>query len=121
MIYMSLAENIVNNPATILSTALSRAAKSLKISKADIGKVIGKDRTSLNRGLDPNSKSGELALMFIRCYRGLFVLVGGENADMQHWMHTENKHLSGIPAEQIKTIGGLNKVLEYIDAMRGKV
>ena len=118
---MNLAENIVNSPATILSSALNKAAKALKISKTDIGKVIGKDRTSLNRGLDPDSKSGELALMFIRCYRGLFVLVGGENTDMQHWMHTENKHLGGIPAEQIKTVSGLNRVLEYIDAMRGKV
>ena len=118
---MSIAEKSINNPSIILSNALSKAAKVLKISKSDVGKVVGKDRTSLNRGIDPSSKSGELALMFIRCYRGLYVLVGGVDSDMQHWMHTENSHIGGVPAEQIKTVSGLNTVLEYIDAMRGKV
>ena len=105
----------------VLSKAVLNAGKSLGLSQAEIGRIIGKDRTSIARGLDPSSKTGELALMLIRCYRGLFVLVGGEQADLAHWMKTENRHLRGVPAEQIQTVQGLNRILEYLDAMRGKV
>jgi len=91
------------------------------VSQSILGKIIGKDRTSIHRGIEPSSKSGELALLFIRCYRGLYVLIGGKACDMKHWMHTENRHTGGVPAEQIQTVQGLNHVLEYLDAMRGKI
>ena len=91
------------------------------LSQADIGAVVGRDRTSFGRGLDPDSKSGELALLLIRCYRSLFVLVGGTPGDMRHWMQTENLHTGGVPAEQVKTVQGLTEVLGYLDAIRGKV
>lgn len=107
--------------STVLSKALVNAAKALGLTQADVAKVIGKDRTSINRGINPDSKAGELALLLIRCYRSLFVLVGGENKDMKHWMHTDNYHTGGIPAEQVTTIAGLNRVVEYLDAMRGKI
>ena len=105
----------------VLSKALLNAGKELGISQTTLGKVIGKDRTSISRGVEPTSKAGELALIFIRCYRSLYVLVGGKAADMKHWMHTENRHTGGIPAEQLKSIQGLTRVTEYLDALRGKV
>ena len=106
---------------TVLSKALLTAGKELGMSQTELGNVIGKDRTSIGRGLDPKSKAGELALLLIRCYRSLYVLVGGKSADIRHWMHTENRHTGGVPVEQVQTIVGLNHVLEYLDAMRGKV
>lgn len=105
----------------VLTKALLNAGKALGIAQTDLGKIIGKDRTSISRGIDPASKSGELALLFIRCYRSLYVLVGGQTAEMKHWMHTENRHTGAIPAEQIKSIQGLIHVTEYLDALRGKV
>lgn len=105
----------------VLSKALINAGKALGFSQTDIGKIIGKDRSSIARGLDPQSKAGELALLLIRCYRSLFVLVGGNSEDMKHWMNTRNKHTGGVPAEQVTTVQGLNNVLSYLDAMRGKV
>ncbi|MCF6299045.1 MAG: MbcA/ParS/Xre antitoxin family protein [Thiomicrorhabdus sp.] len=104
-----------------LSKALINAGKEIGLSQAQIGKIIGKDRTSLSRGIDPQSKAGELALLLIRCYRSLFVLVGGKTDDMKHWMHTENRHVGGIPATQLLNTQGLVHVLEYLDALRGKV
>ncbi len=109
------------DPRTLLSKALLNAGKALGLSKTAIGKVIGKDRTSLSRGLDPDSKAGELALLLIRCYRSLFVLVGGRPEDMKHWMKTANLHTGGVPAEQVQSVQGLTRVLEYLDAMRGKI
>ncbi|MDH3326173.1 MAG: MbcA/ParS/Xre antitoxin family protein [Gammaproteobacteria bacterium] len=118
---MHLNQKKEPNQRLILSKALINAGKALGLSQAEIGKIIGKDRTSLSRGLDPESKAGELALLLIRCYRSLFVLVGGKDDDIKHWIHTENFHVGGIPAEQMLTAQGLVHTLEYLDALRGKV
>ncbi|OOG21013.1 XRE family transcriptional regulator [Thioalkalivibrio denitrificans] len=110
------------DPARTLTTAFLNAGKALGLSRGDLGRVIGKDRSTLTRGhIDPDSKSGELALLLVRCYRALFVLVGGEPDQMRHWMHTPNRHTGGVPAEQVCTVQGLIRVTEYLDAMRGKV
>jgi len=109
------------NQKLTLSKALIGAGKELGLSQAELGKIIGKDRTSISRGLDPESKAGELALLLIRCYRSLYVLVGGKAEDIKHWIHTENRHIGGVPATQILKAQGLVHVLEYLDALRGKV
>jgi Antitoxin Xre/MbcA/ParS C-terminal toxin-binding domain/Antitoxin Xre-like helix-turn-helix domain len=108
-------------PRRVLATALVSAGKELGLTQAELGAVIGRDRTALSRGqLAPDSKSGELALLLIRAYRALFALVGGDRAVMRHWMHTDNAHTGGVPAEQIRSIQGLTRVVDYLDAMRGK-
>ena len=76
----------------------------------------------MSRGaLEPGTKSGELALLLIRAYRALFVLVGGEPRQMKHWMHTHNHHVGGVPAELVRSVPGLVRVVEYLDAIRGRV
>lgn len=105
----------------VLSKALINAGKALGLNQEELGNIVGRDRSSLSRGIDPHSKNGELALLLIRCYRSLFVLMGGGDEDLRHWMHTYNRHTNGIPAEQVKSVMGLNLVIEYLDAMRGKV
>jgi hypothetical protein len=110
------------DPAQTLTTAFLNAGKALGLSRTVLGQVIGKDRSTLVRGrIDPASKAGELALLLVRCYRALFVLVGGEPEQMRHWMHTPNRDTGGVPAAQVCTVQGLIRVTEYLDAMRGKV
>ncbi len=95
---MTLAHAIGPDRAAVLGEALLGAGKALGMTQADLGRVIGKDRSAVSRGrIDPDSKAGELALLLIRCYRSLFVLVGGDPAQMRHWMHTPNLHTGGIP------------------------
>ncbi len=119
---MNLALAYKADKSSILTEALVNAGKHLGMSQSDLGEIIGKNRSAISRGdIDPDSKAGELALLFIRCYRALFVLVGGDLQQMRHWMQTENRHTGGIPAEQIKRVQGLATVLEYLDAMRGKL
>ena len=119
---MNLAVAHGSDKASVLAEAFSNAGKLLGMTQADLGAIIGKDRSAVSRGqIDPASKDGELALLFIRCYRALFVLVGGEPEQMRHWMRTENLHTGGVPAEQVKTIPGLIAVLNYLDAIRGKL
>jgi len=105
----------------VLAKAFTNAGKALGVSQAELGLIIGKDRSNFRNGIDPKTKSGELALLFIRCYRSLFALVGGQVKDMQHWMQTVNNHTGGVPSEQIKTVTGLAYVVEYLDAIRAKV
>ena len=96
--------------------------KELAISPDILGEIVGKNRSSLYRpdGIKANSKNGELALIFIRCYRALYVLMGGNEDAMKHWFNTENKHTGGIPLEQVTKLEGLMTVMRYLDAIRGK-
>ena len=59
--------------------------------------------------------------MLIRCYRSLFVLVGERPKDMRPWMHTHDRDTGGMPADQVKRVQGLTRVVEYLDAMRGRI
>ena len=119
---MGLAQVHQVDKAEVLAEALHNAGKALGMTQAEVGQVIGKDRSAISRGrIEPDTKPGELALLLIRAYRALFVLVGGAPAQMRHWMRTDNLHTGGVPVEQIKTVQGLTRVLEYLDAMRGKL
>ena len=109
-------------PQRVLAQALLAAGRELGLTQADLGRIVGRDRTALSRRtLEPDSKSGELALLVIRACRSLHVLVGGEQRQMRHWMHTPNLHLGGVPAELARTVPGLMRVVEYLDALRGRV
>ena len=111
----------ISTKASVLTKALLNAAKEMGISTSYLEKIIGKDRSTFERtDISPESKSGELALMLIRCYRNLSVLVGDNSEHIQHWMHTQNKGTQGIPVEQISRVDGLVHVAEYLDAMRAK-
>jgi hypothetical protein len=109
------------DPREVLTAAVGRAARALGLSRQDLGRVLGRDRSALSRGIDPASKPGELALLLIRCYRDLAVLVGQDQDVMRHWFETSNSHTGGIPRQQVMTVEGLVQVTEYLDAMRGKV
>jgi hypothetical protein len=116
---MELAANPDPDPRAVLTKALLNAGRTLGLSQEALGDIVGRDRSSIARGLDPDSKAGELALLLIRCYRSLYSLVGGRQQDMRHWMQTANRDIGGVPAEQVRSVAGLVRVVEYLDAMRG--
>lgn len=110
----------------VLATAVLNVADQLDLKQAQLGAVLGMQRTAISRmkskpELDPESKQGELAVMLIRIYRALFSLMGGDLEWMRHFMKSHNKVTGGIPQEQIQTVVGLMSVLQFVDAMRGKV
>jgi hypothetical protein len=118
----AVADGANLRPAEVLTRALVKAGKELGLTQAELGSIVGRDRTALSRSaLEPDTKSGELALLLIRAYRALFVLVGGESRQMKHWMHTHNHHVGGVPAELVRSVPGLMRVVEYLDAIRGRV
>lgn len=110
------------NKSKILAEGYLNAGKALGLKTGALGEIIGRDRTALSRNkLDPHSKTGEIAMLFIRIYRSLFVLMGGNTDQMQHWMRTRNSHTGGVPSDQVLTLVGLVTVMEYLDAMKGKL
>lgn len=108
--------------AAVLGEAVLNAGARLGLSPEEVGRIVGRNRTTLVRnGIDPNSPNGQLALLLVRIYRGLYVLVGGREDEMRHWMRTKVLTLQAVPVEMIRDVSGLVRVAEYIDAMRGKV
>ncbi len=112
--------------AQVLSRAVMRAAAELGLSQSELAKVLGVSEASVSRLargrlIDPASKEGELALLLIRLFRSLDALVGGQAEAARRYLRAPNSHLGGAPAERIRTIAGLVDVVEYLDALRGKL
>jgi len=110
----------------VLAKAVLRAAEQLGLSQSELARVLGTHRTAVSRlknkqRLDPASKQGELALLLIRMARALSAFTGGDAAWTTHFMRNHNRVTHGVPAEQIGTIEGLVRVLQFVDAARGKV
>ena len=123
---MSALAQVNPDPATVLAKAVLNAAEELGLKQAELGDVLGMHRTAISRlkqnlNLDPNSKQGELALLLIRIARAVFALTGGDKEWIKHFMHSPNQVTGGIPAQQITSIQGLIQVLQFVDALRGKI
>ena len=113
-------------PAPVLAKATLAAAARLGIRNKLLGQIIGTSEASvsrlrLGRGLDPSRKEGEIALVFLRLYRSLDALVGGDDVKARNWLHSANDHVGGVPADRIRTVEGLVDVVQYLDAMRGRL
>ncbi|HMA19511.1 MAG TPA: MbcA/ParS/Xre antitoxin family protein [Gemmatimonadaceae bacterium] len=117
---------IAPQPAPVLAKATLAAARRLDLKNRQLADIIGTSeafvsRLKSGRGLDPQRTEGELALLFLRLYRSLDALVGGDDAKARAWLHAPNDHVRGIPAERIRTVEGLVDVVQYLDAMRGRL
>lgn len=123
---MSLpAARSADRQAVVLTKALLRAARVLGLSQRDLAAVVGTSESSasrMNRGrlVDPSSKEGELSRLFLRVFRSLDALLGGNDAEARAWLHAHNHHLGDTPALLLHRVTGLVRVADYLDAMRGK-
>ncbi|GAB1580626.1 antitoxin Xre/MbcA/ParS toxin-binding domain-containing protein [Phyllobacterium phragmitis] len=109
--------------ASVVTKALIRAADLLAINGKELALIIGLSEASLSRlrrGSDAalTGKPYELALLFIRLYRSLDAIMGGDDAAAREWLRADNTALGGKPLERIRTIDGLAHVLAYLDARR---
>lgn len=112
-------------PGAVLAKATLRAAARLELTDRQLAAVIGVSPATLSRlrtgrAIDPASKEGELALHFVRLFRSLDALFGGDEAKARAWFHAGNRHLGAAPAALVARVQGLLHVVEYLDAMRAK-
>ena len=112
-------------PAAVLGKALARAARDFGLSQAEIGAILGTSAASVSRtfaggrGVDPDSAEGRHALLFVRVFRSLDALVGGDRDKARLWLRAPNRHLGAQPLSLLSRTQGLVHVAEYLDAMRG--
>ena len=114
------------SPGLVLSKAVLSAAERLGLRQSHLAAVLGSSEASISRlqhgrELNPDAKEGELGLMFLRLFRSLDSIMGGADDKSRLWMHAYNTHLAGIPAERIQRVEGLVDVVQYLDAMRGRL
>jgi hypothetical protein len=123
---MSALAATARDQAAVLTKAVRAAAQRLGVRNSDLAAILGASEASISRlsgdrTVRPGSREGELAALFIRLFRSLDALVGGDDAKARIWFHADNTHLGGAPAARVRTIEGLVDVVHYLDAMRGKL
>jgi uncharacterized protein (DUF2384 family) len=115
-----LSIEAASSDARLVADACQKAAVELGLSKDELGDIVGRHRTSLERrGLEPSSKEGQLGLLFLRVARSLDALMGADVELMRHWLEQPNHHLGEqAPRQLLASVEGLARVAAYLDAMR---
>jgi antitoxin Xre/MbcA/ParS-like protein len=108
----------------VVTKAVLRAAGRLGVSNKVLGRIIGLSEATISRAgsgsytLSAGDKAFELALLFIRVFRGLDAIAAGDETVAAAWLKNENLALGGSPLALIQTVPGLVHVLAYLDATR---
>lgn len=113
-------------PSLVLGKAVVRAAHRLGIPQSQLAKILGVSAPTVSRlcnghyELDPQRKEWEFALLFVRAFRSLDSIVGDEIA-ARNWLQSNNLGLHGRPLDLMFHTEGLVRVVQYLDASRGRV
>jgi transcriptional regulator with XRE-family HTH domain len=111
----------------IVAKAAIRAAERLGVSQRDLGTIIGVSEATVSRiktgdfPLDRDPKAFELSLLFIRLYRSLDAIIGGDAKAAASWLKSYNTALDVRPIEAIQSITGLMNVIGYLDSRRAPI
>jgi uncharacterized protein (DUF2384 family) len=115
----------VPSDSSVAAKALVRAADRLDISNKAVARIIGVSEATISRMRKGDyvldGKPLELAIMFIRLYRSLDAVVGGDDSVAKAWLRNENSILRDAPLDLIQTVSGLTDVIQYLDARRAVV
>ncbi|WP_417316884.1 MbcA/ParS/Xre antitoxin family protein [Emcibacter sp.] len=111
----------------VLSSAVARAAEFLAVSNRDLSEILGLSEASVSRllkgqyQLKQGRKEFELGALFVRLFRSLDAMTGGDDRSSRSWLRAENLVLHGEPLKLIKSIAGLMGVVTYVDSRRAKL
>lgn len=111
----------------VITKAVVRAAERLRLTARILSAVIGVSEATVSRmkrqefGLEPGTKPFELGVLFVRLFRSLDAIVGGDDAVAAAWLTNPNLALDARPIEKLQTVSGLVDVIAYLDARRALV
>jgi hypothetical protein len=114
-------------PRRVLTRAVLKASALLDIRQGSLAQILGLSPSTVSRmasgayTLDEDKKEWELGALFVRLFRSLDALIGSNDAAAQTWLGGLNTALSGRPIELIRTTEGLVRVVQYLDAARGRL
>lgn len=112
------------NPRAVLTKAALRAAEQLGVNARTLAATIGVSEATLSRMkhgdhlLESGTKPFELAVLFVRMFRSLDAIAGGDINVARAWLANTNTALDAKPIEKIRTVSGLTDVIAYLDARR---
>ena len=121
------ARTVRAEPALVKETvtkAVTRAAARLEISNRVLAGILGLSEATVSRmgagayQLDAGSKPFELAVLFLRLFRSLDGIAGGDAAVARGWLRNDNTALGAKPITLIESVTGLVNVVGYLDARR---
>lgn len=104
-----------------------RASVLLQLTQAGLAQVLGLSPSTVSRmangsyALDEQKKEWELGALFVRLFRSLDALIGSNDEAARAWLQSENSGLLGRPIDLIRSTEGLVRVVQYLDAARGRI
>ena len=110
-----------------LTKATVRAAGKLALNNRALASIIGVSEPSISRmkkgefQLERGQKPFELGVLFVRLYRSLDAIVGGDEQVAQAWLRNQNTALGGVPLTLIRDPAGLVRTVDYLDAARARI
>lgn len=113
--------------SVVLTKAMLRAADLLDVTARLLASVIGVSEATVSRMrreeflLERGTKPFELAVLFVRLFRSLDAIVGGDAAVARSWLKNANTAFDAAPLEKILTITGLVDVIAYLDSRRALI
>lgn len=113
--------------AAVVTKAALRAAQHLDVPAKTLAAIIGVSEATASRMkaggfvMERQSKPFELAVLFIRLFRSLDAITGGEEKVARAWLRAPNTALGAVPLDHICTVSGLVDVIAYLDARRALV
>jgi transcriptional regulator with XRE-family HTH domain len=116
-----------SEPRLVLTGAVLRASALLDITQSSLAQILGLSPSTVSRmangayTLDDQKKEWELGALFVRLFRSLDALIGSNDAASRAWLNGENSGLIGRPADLIRSTEGLVRVVQYLDAARGRI
>jgi uncharacterized protein (DUF2384 family) len=115
------------DPARVLTKAALRAADILDVPQRTLADIIGVSPSTISRAanggapVDPDTKAGELARLWVRVFRSLDAIVGSNDAAARAWLNGANAAFGGAkPIDRLRSAEGLIHVLHYLDSARGR-
>jgi uncharacterized protein (DUF2384 family) len=123
---LPMPSNGLSSAGAVVTKAALRAASQLSMTNKALANVVDLSEATVSRmrskeyELQPDQKSYELALLFVRLYRSLDAIVGGDDAAAA-WLRNHNTALHDEPLRLIQTVPGLMNVIQYLDSRRAVV
>ena len=124
---LHVATSAVPEAGAVVTKAVIRAADQLSVSARMLASIIGVSEATVSRmkrnefGLEPGTKPFELAVLFVRLFRSLDSIAGGDSKVASSWLANPNTVLDGRSIEKMKSVSGLIDVIAYLDARRALV
>jgi DNA-binding XRE family transcriptional regulator len=121
------AAHAIGDHRALLARAAIRAARHLGMRNVELARVLGVSEAVISKidrhgdALPNDAKKLELATLFIRLFRSVDAIVGGDETVAASWLRNENAAFGGKPIDAIQSITGLVDVVAYLDARRALV